>query len=926
MMDRRTFLHTLGLLTGGSALSACTPGKDRRHLVSALVPPEDGVVPGQSVWHATTCTECPAGCGMQVRLREGRPVKAEGVPGHPVSGGGLCVRGQASLWRLYDPRRLRGPQVRDGGALRAATWDDALSRVASALAEARGAGRTGAYLSGRTTGALAALLAESAPALGLEWLPRFEPFSHAAIRRANGLLFGAPEVPRLDAARPDVLLTVGADLLETFVSPVGLAAQVVAGPAGRRWWHAEPHCSLTGANADRRLVLRAGSEPWLLAWLLARVAPSARRPLPPAVVAAMPRPSIAATAEATGVAVDALEALGAALAAAKEPLVVAGAIATAAEGGLAVAGLAALLQWTLGATGRTVDLARGEGYGDVGSLLDLRALGERLERGQVGVLFVARANPVRHAPAAWRLAGKLAGATLRVGLGDLMDETLREMDVVLPLSHPLETWEELAPRRGLRELLRPAAAPLGDTRAEGDVLLELRRRAGETVAPSYQERLMAGWRARYDDAALRAYSAAGWAEEPVSGPPVGLDAGAAAELLRGVRLSPPKPGLVLVLAPSIRSFDGRSRALQLLEEVPDPLTTVTYGPWISVAPGDARRLGVADGDELRVTLGGWSAELPAKLQPGLAEGVFVVQRDVLPSFPGGMDPATGEAICALPGPGLERTGRGGRMPYLSGSPSQQGRGLIPEPIHRKETAKRASLYPEHPHPEHRWTMAIDVSRCIGCGACAASCYVENDVPVTGAREHRLGREMSWLRIEPFYDAAGGVDFLPILCQQCHAAPCEPVCPVYAAYHNPEGLNVQVYNRCIGTRYCSNNCPYKVRRFNWFDPVREAPLDLLHNPDLSARGRGIMEKCTFCVQRITAARDRAKDEGRAVRDGEVVPACAQSCPTTAIVFGDLNDAGSRIAALVKAPGSWRVFEELGTEPSVHYHRGGGEGER
>jgi molybdopterin-containing oxidoreductase family iron-sulfur binding subunit len=269
------------------------------------------------------------------------------------------------------------------------------------------------------------------------------------------------------------------------------------------------------------------------------------------------------------------------------------------------------------------------------------------------------------------------------------------------------------------------------------------------------------------------------------------------------------------------------------------------------------------------------------------------------------------------------------MPWLSGSPSQHGRGLIPDPIHRKKPTEVVSLYAPHAHPEHRWTMAIDVSRCIGCGACAAACYVENNVPATGADEHLRGREMSWLRLEPFYDTAGGVDFLPMLCQQCHYAPCEPVCPVYAAYHNPEGLNVQVYNRCIGTRYCSNNCPYKVRRFNWWDHRVEAPLDRLRNPDLSIRGRGVMEKCTFCVQRITAAKDHAKDEGRPVRDGEVVPACAQSCPTTAIAFGDLNDASSRVASLVKVAGSWRVLEELGTEPSVHYHRGGSggrEGER
>jgi molybdopterin-containing oxidoreductase family iron-sulfur binding subunit len=924
-MDRRSFLQMLGLLTGSGALQGCTSEEGRNRLISTLVPPDDGTLPGEAKWHATTCTECPAGCGMLVRIREGRPVKAEGMPGHPVSRGGLCARGQASLWRLHHPRRLRGPLLREGGGLRPASWEEALSRISAALGSAQAAGRRSVYLGGRTHGALAELLAESARSLGLERAPDFEPFSHAALRSANAALFGVGDLPRLELSRADVLLSVGADLLETFVNPVGFAAQLADGPAGRRWWHAEPHYSLTGANADERLALRPGSEAILLAWLLHRIQPEARRPLPKGVADALPATTSQGAAAATGLAVERLEALAAELAKAAQPLVVAGGVATAGAGGGAVAAYAGLLQWTLGALGGPVDFARAEGWASVGSLLDLRRLGERLERGEVGVLFVARANPVRHAP--WALGRQLAGASLRVGLGDLLDETLGAMDVVLPLSHALESWDELEPRRGLRAVLRPAAPPLGDTRPEGDVWLELRRRRGEKVESGWQERLFEAWRARHADAELRTFTAVGFREEPSSSAPVALDAAAAAAFLRGLRAGAPATGDVLLVAPSIRGFDGRSRSLQLLEEVPDPLTTVSYGPWVSVSGADATRLGIRDGDELRLVAGGWSAELPARLQPGLSAGVFAVQRDVLEHPPGEGDPVTGEAACALAGLRVERTGRGGRMPYLSGSPSQHGRGLIPDPRHRKEHPERVSLYPEHAHPEHRWAMVIDVDRCTGCGACAAACYVENNVPVTNAVDHLRGREMSWLRIEPFYDEAGAVEFLPMLCQHCHYAPCEPVCPVYAAYHNPEGLNVQVYNRCIGTRYCSHNCPYKVRRFNWWDHPREAPLDQLRNPDLSVRSRGMMEKCTFCVQRIRAAKDRAKDEGRPVRDGDVVTACEQSCPTRAIVFGDLDDPSSRVAARQGAKGSWRVFEELGTEPSVRYLRGrhgGGEG--
>ncbi|MCM2358505.1 MAG: 4Fe-4S dicluster domain-containing protein [Geobacteraceae bacterium] len=916
MIDRRTFLHMLGLATGTAALSSCTSEKEQNRLISQLVPPEEGVTPGEARWHPGSCTECPAGCGMQVRLRDGWPVKLEGVADHPVNRGGLCMRGQAALWRLYHPQRLQAPMQRLGGEFRAVSWDQAFAQILAALEEARRSGRHSLYLAGRSTGSLATLLGESCAAMGMERLPEFEPFSHAALRQANHLLFARGELPHFRTDRADGLFTLGADLLETFVTPVGFARQF-ADRAGRRWWHAEPHFSLTGANADTRLPLRPGSEPHLLAWLLRRLGEVSRRPLPAALAAALPAISDAEAAAATGLAPAQLEELAAGLRRAQEPLVLAGGVATGQECGLAAAVLAGLLQWTLGATGKTVDFSRAENYAGVGSLLDLQRLAGRLERGEVGVLVVARANPLFHAPLAWNLAGEMRGARLRVGLADFLDETQRELDLILPLSHSLESWGDLEPRRGVRGLIRPVLSPLHDTRSEGDILLELQRRSGSPGPGSYRDYLFAQWRRRFDEQSLRAFTETGFVEEPLAQTTVALDAPAAAGFLRGLRLPPPAEPPVLVIAPSIRRFDGRSRPLDLLEEIPDPLTTVTYGAWVSVSPLDAGRLKLAERDELRLSHGSWSALLPAKVQPGLAPGVFVVQRDLLPAFPGGADPASGEALCCLPGLRLEKSGRRVQLPILAGSPSQHGRGIIPDPLHRREEHQRISLYPEHAHPEHRWGMAIDLALCIGCGACAAACHVENNVPVVGPADHLKGREMSWLRIEPFYDEAGAVEFIPMLCQHCHSAPCETVCPVYAAYHNPEGLNVQVYNRCIGTRYCSHNCPYKVRRFNWWEHRLEKPLERMRNPDLSQRTRGMMEKCTFCIQRIRAAKDKARDEARPVRDGEVVTACAQSCPTSAIVFGDLNDKVSRVARLVQSERGYRVFEQLGTEPSVWY---------
>ena len=214
-------------------------------------------------------------------------------------------------------------------------------------------------------------------------------------------------------------------------------------------------------------------------------------------------------------------------------------------------------------------------------------------------------------------------------------------------------------------------------------------------------------------------------------------------------------------------------------------------------------------------------------------------------------------------------------------------------------------------------MAIETDKCTGCSACVAACYIENNVPIVGAEEHTKGHEMSWLRIEPYYEKNEVTEFVPMLCQQCDYAPCESVCPVYATYHNPDGLNAQVYNRCVGTRYCANNCPYKVRRFNWLEHPLQPPMDRMVNPEVSVRTKGIMEKCTFCVQRVRSAKDHAKDAGRKVNDGEMVPACAQSCPTNAITFGNMKDMNSKIYALTQSPEAHRIFDYLGVEPSVYY---------
>ncbi len=912
-MDRRKFLQTAGIVSGTVFMGSCGSERDQNKLISYLVPPEDGVTPGKALWYATTCTECTAGCGAMVRVREGRPVKIEGIPEHPVSRGGLCMRGQSSLWRLYHPERIKTPLLRQEGGFLEISWEEALGRIRENLDVARSEGRRSVYLAGRTTGSLSEMIDLFGETAGVERLPEFEYFSHAALRRSYGALFGREEIPHFPIDEADVLLTVGADLLETFLSPVDFAARYSEAVSREnfRWFHAEPHMSLTGANAHRRLILKPGGEAALLAHLLRTSASGGRKP-PRAVLDSLPELSPQDAADATGLGEKSLRELTEAWAGAKRPMVIAGGVSVGQRGGEAVSLLAGLLQGMHG----WADFSRAENYGNVGNANDLAKLSDRLATGGIGVIFISRTNPVYHAPDDLHLSARLRQPDLAVGFADLPDETTRELDLILPVSHTYESWGDTEPRRGIRTLIRPAVQPLYDTRSEGGILLEL---AGK--GESYRDWLFSRWSGRFGEKALGEFASRGYLVEEAPGEKAQFDPADAIDVLKRIDFAQ-TAGPGLWITPSIRAFDGRSRPLKLLSEVPDPLTTISYGRWVSVPEADAKRLKIRDGEEVRLSSGDWSVELPARIQPGLLKGRFTVHREHLHRAPFGIDPDTGEFIVRLDGPRVEKTGVKRPLAVLAGSTSRQGRGIIPDPVHReaKKEEVHARLYPEHEHPEYRWAMAVDLRRCIGCGACAAACYVENNVPVTGQKDHLKGREMSWLRIEPYYRDDGAVEFVPMLCQHCHFAPCEPVCPVYAAYHNPQGLNVQVYNRCVGTRYCSNNCPYKVRRFNWWPHKAEEPLRRMHNPDVPVRARGVMEKCTFCIQRIRAAGDAAKDEGRKIRDGEVMPACAQSCPTSAIVFGNLKDLEAKVTRLSKADRAYRIFDVLGTESSVYYLKG------
>jgi len=938
-MDRREFLGWLGVASGASLLAGCDLTRKSEKIIPYLVPPEDGAIPGDATYVSSSCGECPGSCGVTARIRDDRPVKVDGLAGHPVNDGALCLRGQASLNRLYNVDRIRQPLMQDGsGQLVPGTWNQVLAKAAEAI-KAPG---EHALMSGRTSGSLNLLMDEFATRTSVRRLPEFELLSYAAVREANRSLFDRAVLPAVHPDRADVVITVGADVLDTYGHPVAFAGALAKKrDAGGHfdWYHVEPHVSMTGFKATHRVTARPGSEAFVLAYLLRAVA--GKRAIDSRMTAhlqSVPAVDAARAEQATGIPAATLDAMATALAGAHHPLVIAGGVSTAQETGLDVARLAALLQSACGMLGDTVDLGRVGDWSRVGSLSDIDRLTTRLEAGQVGTLILFNIDPVAQLPDGDKFGKALDRAAFLVGVGDVMTPTLERCDVVLPLSHNLESWGDAEPVSGVVNAIQPAFKPLFDTLADGDILMRLMGEISGTAMPSYQQYVLDRWSRDYGASAAAELIKVGFISLPVN-------ASSSATLREpdhrwSFDSAAPVKGATLVVAPSPRWYDGRSRALDLLNEIPDPMAAVTWGDYVSVGLETATALGVADQSEIELRAGGWSGRYTVRRQPGLARDVFVVQRGA--GRPGlGWSRTSGEANAVAWDVSVASTGMKKPVGIVSGSLFDDGRGMVPgsHPEHfgalgriTKEHAhggghemKRedTTFYPVPNYPHYRWAMAIDMEKCVGCSACVAACYIENNIPMVGLEQHLKGREMGWIRLEPYYAEDGSkLDTVPAMCQHCDYAPCEPVCPVYATYHNDEGLNAQVYNRCVGTRYCGNNCSYKQRRFNFFSyEHREHPLNLMTNPDVSMRGKGMMEKCTFCVQRIRKARDIAKDENRMIEEGDVTPACVQACPGKAMVFGNLLDEKSEVYQWAHSSRSTRLLEELGTSPGVYYLKKG-----
>ena len=901
---------SLALATGGCS----RPPRERIHAWVDLPEARGGGLP---LYYASAAVRDGYALGVLVGTYEGRPIKIEGNPRHPSSLGATDVFAQASVLQLWDPDRSKNvmqrssaaDDPRQGNALSASSWNafEAQWRGAAARLQSRGGDGlrilTGPVTSPTVRAQLDSLLRRLP---GARW-HQHGPLRDRAAEQGAMLAFGRVAQTVLHPGRARCIVALGGDPFGFSESPgaVRYAADWSAARAqgqAASTFAAEVAPGLFGARADRRISLA----PWQIDALVERLA---ARLLGRATVAGPE----GATAQFESALVDALQA------AREDSLVVPGACLSPESHARVHA-----IHQKLGATGRTVDLIAPLAYApEAGSLPQLE---RELRAGTVDTLVIIDANPVYDAPGALDFGAALAKVPLTIHAGLYRDETANACAWHLPLSHDYEQWSDALAHDGSATLVQPAIAPLYDSRSPHELLALL---AGDDERDGFKL-VQRQWRTTHASGFDRFWrdSLQRGVIEDSAAAPLSLPARAPEELKSAAsRVTDRELGAVF--APDPAAHDGRYANLGWLQELPRPFTKLTWDNAALMGPKTASARRVATGDMVRISVAGRQVDAPVWVLRGHAEDTVTLPLGYGRREAGRVGNGVGfdayrirvddEALVAVR---VEPLGRRHDFAFtqhtLDPSGREPARSLAPG--ERTGDEEHPTLYPKHESPEHAWAMAIDLDSCIGCNACTIACQAENNIPVVGKQEVAHGRAMHWIRVDRYESPQlEGSIFQPVPCMHCENAPCELVCPVGATMHDSEGLNVQVYNRCIGTRFCSNNCPYKVRRFNFLQYTdRETEtLKAQRNPNVTVRRRGVMEKCTYCLQRIARARQHSQVTGTPLKDGDVVTACQAVCPTTAIHFGDLNDPASAVARLRESPRHYSLLGELNTKPRTTY---------
>lgn len=924
--SRRNVLKLMAASFGLAGLTAC------RRPVEKILPAAKGIenyVPGQAYHYATAMPLGGTVLPLLVETHDGRPTKIEGNPDHPYSLGAASAFAQASILNLYDPDRSFGV-MHEG---REASWDDFAKFAAAHFAQS-GTGEGLRFLSERIVSpSLAAVKAHAlAKWPAAKWI-EYEPLNDDNALEGAKLAFGQALAAHPNFEKAKVVVSLESDFLgldAATVLPIKQFARArnVEDPHHsemNRLYAVESNFTLTGAMADHRLRMKS-SEVLGFATDLARALgalpanlnvlnPSGRRQR---FVAALAKDLKSHTAAS---------------------LVIAGRRQPA-----AVHALAHLMNQALGNLGQTITFTKADADG--ASLAALTALAAEMSRGEVKTLVVLGGNPAYSAPADLQFEANLKKVPVSIHLGAEQDETAHAAKWHVPEAHYLETWSDGRAPNGAVTIQQPMIEPLHGGKSAAELIATLsgykHQRAFDIVRNHWLDQWPAASREKTWRESLHNGLVAGTGAAETKPPAVNAAAVSAA----AQQPATAGQGIEVGFYPSHTVYDGRFLNNGWMQECPEPITKQVWGNAALVSPATARRLALSNDDVIRLERGGVSGEFAVMIQPGHADDAVSLTLGYGRTRCGRVGRGvgynayplrTGGGLWFQGGWNLTKTGARFALATTQEHHSMEGRPLVREASleeykknpHFAEEAVHVpeldSIYGDWTYDKgYQWGMAIDLNACIGCNACMLACQSENNIPIVGKEQVMRGREMHWIRLDRYYN--GSVEdpelvYQGVACQQCENAPCENVCPVAATVHSPEGLNDMAYNRCVGTRYCANNCPYKVRRFNFLNYHKEITevQKMVHNPDVSVRMRGVMEKCNYCVQRIQETKIKAKVEGRrtGIKDGEILTACQQTCPADAIVFGNINDPGSRVSKLKKQERNYAMLAELAVKPRTTY---------
>ncbi len=931
--SRRDFLKLCGFSIATSALIA---GCERpvQKAIPYLFKPEE-ITPGKANYYASTFFDGDDYGSILVKVRDGRPIKIEGNDLCPLSDGSASARIQASVLELYDSARFRHP-MEDGSQV---SWEYADKRVIDGLRSAAESGGktvllTGTVISPSTKSIINKFLQKQP---GFQWV-QYDPLSFSAVLEANRICFNSRVVPSYRFDNAQLIVGFSADFLGTWLMPATFAGQYAGGrrvpaedPQMSRHIQFESSMSITGAAADERIQVKPSQVKGVLRYLYDRL----RGSMPVSI------PGFDATLDRIAAELD--ENRG-------RSLLVCG------INDIDIQVLVNGINYLLGNYGPVIDFMSRIGLRNGDDAAMERLIAE-MKNGEVSALLIHNVNPVFDHPDGEGFGQGMERVGVKISLAPSKDETSALCDFVCPDNHYLESWGDAIPVTWQYSLQQPAIRPLGDTRQMQDSMLKW---LGEEV--DYYTYLRNYWQVsvfglpeagkEFDDRWNDCLQKGVFITSIPEGPQPSFNETHLAEIPSGSTVPAGEGFFEMEITQSIAAGSGRHANNPWLQELPDPVSKLSWDNFLAVSPADAESLSLATGDIVRID---GDIRIAVLVQPGQAPGTVSAAMGYGRTIAGKV--AEGVGVNVMPLAGFaggctdyrvnistpERTGEKHKMALSQTHHSMEGRAIVRETTLGEYRGNRSAgnemrqkildhmytLYEEVKFDGLHWAMAIDLNACTGCSACVIACQAENNIPVIGKEEVYRRRIMHWMRIDRYYSGESDnptVHFMPVMCQHCDNAPCENVCPVSATNHSDEGINQMAYVRCIGTKYCINNCPYKVRRFNWFGYARSDKYNsymndetgrMVLNPDVTVRERGIVEKCSFCIQRIQEAKIEAKNEGRVLSDEELLPACAQTCPSKAIIFGNIADKNSRIYKAFQDKRNYHLLEELHTLPSVGY---------